>query len=180
MITIRSKLTPFTTPLGTGVFIPVSPDTELKTDVEYEVIIKRPTKKRSLDANAYCWKLCQLIAERLTVGGTFTSKEDVYRRCIKESGQFDDIAVINRAVDTFTAGWQKNGIGWITENLGAAHNLKGCTKIRCYYGSSQYNSLEMSRLIDCLVDEAHQLGLETMPWEDVSSLLAEWEKHEEK
>lgn len=37
---------------------------------------------------------------------------------------------------------------------------------------------EMARLIDCLVDECQQLGIDTKPKEEIDSLLAEWSPHE--
>lgn len=46
-----------------------------------EVEIRRKRKKRSLSANAYCWVLCQKIAERIR----FLTKEDVYRHAHRES-----------------------------------------------------------------------------------------------
>ena len=41
----------------------------IKIDGEYTVEIKRYSKKRSLDANSYCWLLCQRIAEKLSADG---------------------------------------------------------------------------------------------------------------
>lgn len=157
-----------------GIFIPVPHGTELKKDTPYTITIKRPTKKRSLDANGYCWVLCQKIAETVSRDGTYINKEDVYRRAIKNSGEFVDIAVSNRAVDETIKAWRANGLGWLTENLGAARNLKHCTKLRCYYGSHVYDTQQMSRLIDCLVDECMQLGIQTRTQEEINSLIEEW------
>lgn len=157
-----------------GIFIPIPSGTELKENTKYKIEIKRPSKKRSLDANGYCWLLCQKIAENVSRDGTYISKDDVYRRAIQNSGEFVDMAVTNAAVDKTIKAWQSNGLGWLTENLGAARNLKNCTKLRCYYGSHVYDTRQMSRLIDCLVDECMQLGIQTRPQEDIDSLIKEW------
>lgn len=157
-----------------GIFIPIPHGTELKNDTPYKIEIKRPSKKRSLDANGYCWLLCQKIAETVSRDGTYISKEDVYRRAIQNSGEFVDMAVTNAAVDKTIKAWESNGLGWLTENLGAARNLKNCTKLRCYYGSHVYDTRQMSRLIDCLVDECMQLGIQTRPQEDIDSLIKDW------
>ena len=53
----------------------------LEDGKEYVVEVKQYRKKRSLDANAYCWVLIDKLAEKLNV-----SKTEVYRREIKEIG----------------------------------------------------------------------------------------------
>lgn len=174
-----TKIYPMVTPWGTGVFIPVSHELDIKKDAEYAVEIKKPFKKRTLDANAYFWVLCDSIS-RVLSRDAFVSKEDVYRDIVKTAGVFDDIAVQDKAVDSFCRVFEKNGVGWITENLGAAKNLKNCTKIRCYYGSSIYDGVQMSNLIACAVNEAENLGIETRTPEEVASLLKAWGEHETK
>lgn len=52
-----------------------------ETDVD--VTVKKHREKRSLDANAMCWKICTDIAN--AVG---TTKEDVYRNAIKSVGVY--------------------------------------------------------------------------------------------
>ncbi|MDQ9744386.1 hypothetical protein RF397_17385, partial [Acinetobacter baumannii] len=51
-------------------------------DKLYIAQIKEYRKKRSLDANAYCWKLIGDIADALR-----TSKEEVYLLMLKRYGQ---------------------------------------------------------------------------------------------
>lgn len=165
--------------LGTGIFIPCPKDTELKDDVEYEINICKPRKKRSLTANAYCWILCQKIAERLTIGGTYTSKEDVYRKAIKDCGHFTPVPVRHDIVPIFCRNWEHNGIGWVTEDMGPCKRTKGYELIALYHGSSVYNAEEMARLIDCLVDDAKQIGVETRPQWEVDALLQEWGEADE-
>ena len=55
----------------------------IKVDGDYSIEIKRHSEKRSLNANSYCWVLCQRIAEKLSSDGQYVSKEDVYRGAIK-------------------------------------------------------------------------------------------------
>ena len=69
--------------------------------------------------------------------------------------------------------WGRQGIGWLSEQVDYEPDGEHIV-IRCYYGSSVYNSRQMARLIDWLVDEAKGLGLETKPQEYVNSLLEEW------
>lgn len=45
-----------------------------------------------------------------------------------------------------------------------------------YYGSSSYNTAEMSKLIELIVQECKQLGIETKPQKEIDSLLESWGK----
>ena len=140
----------------------------------YTVEVKKKSKKRSLNANAYCWVLCQEIADKLTTGGSYTSKEDVYRQCVKECGHFTVLPIRNDAVERFKSIWASHGIGWLTDDMGDCRNTKGYSLIACYHGSSVYDVQEMSRLIECLLDEAERLGIMIKPKEEVQALLDDW------
>lgn len=151
----------------------------IKPDIEYTVEVKKKSRKRSINANSYMWVVCQQIAERLTVGGTYHSKEDIYRNAIKDCGHFTPVPVRNDIVDTWRNRWGANGIGWVSEVLGPCKHTQGYTIVAMYHGSSTYDTTEMSRLIDCLLDECQQLGISTKSSEEIDSLIKEWgEKNE--
>lgn len=44
-----------------------------------------------------------------------------------------------------------------------------------WYGSSSYDTKEMSRLIDYIADEAKGLGIETMTPDELAQLKAAWD-----
>ena len=134
---------------------------------ELSVEIKPYRARRSLDANAYCWVLCQKIAEK--IGGT---KEDIYKEAIRKAGQFDFIAVTESAAEQFITAWQSKGLGWYAEALES--KIAGCKKIMVYYGSSVYDSKEMAHLIDYIVSECKELGIETMTPAEISRMMNEW------
>ena len=163
-------------PLGVMVVMPAPHDNELTNidvDKEYTIEVKKKSKSRSLNSNSYAWVLCQRIAIELSKTG-YTSKEDVYRKAIKDCGHFTYIPVRADAVDRYIQIWQGRGIGWISEDVGECQSLHGYHNIMCYHGSSVYNTREMSRLIDCLVDECNQLGVTIEPTAYINSLLKEW------
>lgn len=54
--------------------------------------------------------------------------------------------------------------------------MNGFTNVMTYYGSSSYNTSEMSKLIELIVQECHQLGIETKSQAEIESLLKEWDK----
>jgi len=53
---------------------------------------------------------------------------------------------------------------------------EGFILMNAYYGSSTYNSKQMSRLVDSVVYECKNLGIETMPLAELESLLERWGK----
>ena len=132
------------------------------------VEVKPHRNKRSLDANNYCWILCDKIAQ--VIGST---KEEVYRKVIRDVGVFQIIGVEREAVDTFIEKWSGGGVGWFAEDVG--HHINDERRVMAYFGSSVYNTKEMSRLIDELVNQAKELDIETRPQEEIDSLLKNWE-----
>jgi hypothetical protein len=137
----------------------------LKAD---EVEIKPKKKRRSLDANAYMWVLCDKIAK---VAGT--TKEAVYLDTIRDVGVFDYLMVSDKAVDTFIDKWKSNGIGWYAEKHHKA-KVDNCTVVIAYYGSSTYDTKQMSRLVDMIVQMAKELGIETMTPAELSRIKEAW------
>lgn len=169
-------------PLGVMVVIPATHDNELTTldkEKEYVIEIKKKSKSRSMNANAYCWVLCQKLALELSKNG-YISKEDVYRKAIKDCGHFTYIPVRADAIDRYIQIWQGHGLGWLAEDAGECQSLKGYHNIMCYHGSSVYNQQEMARLIDCLTDECNQLGIQLEPSEYIQSLIEGWGDEQQK
>lgn len=137
------------------------------SDKELSVVVKNYSKRRSLSQNAYLWVLLDEIGKKLD-----KSKEDVYRNYIKDYGVFEVLPLKNEAAQTFITKWSKNGIGWFCEDLGES-KLQGFTKLIAYYGSSTYTSEEMRRLIDAVITDCKELGIETMAFKDIMLLKNE-------
>lgn len=137
------------------------------TEGNYNLSASKHHQKRSLNANSYMWVLCEKIAQKLSI-----SKIDVYKQAIREVGVFHDIAVIDRDLDDVKRVWESNGIGWFTESFDS--RLKGCVRLRCYHGSSLYDTKQMSRLIDYIVENAHILGIETETEENIRLMMEHW------
>lgn len=124
--------------------------------------------KRSLDANAYLWLWCSRIAEK--IGST---KEEVYRKSIHEVGQFEITPIKHEAVKRWREAWESNGVGWISE-VHSQSKIEGYTNMINYFGSSTYDSREMTILIDNIVQECKSLGIDTMSPEELKSLCEAW------
>lgn len=122
----------------------------------YEVLLKEHRKRRSLDANAFFWKICDEIAEKL-----LTTKDEVYIHYIKMVGVFRDFHLSHEEAETFRTAWGMLGTGWKTEIVDYQSNGNDLV-IRAYYGSSTYNTKQMSRIIEAAVEDAKALGIETL------------------
>lgn len=164
---------------GIGLLLPFPRGTELeiKKDKTYTVEIKEKRERRSLTANNYCWVLCQKIAEALSHNAPYISRNEVYKQAITDCHTFQYVAVQSEHTDDFKRKWESKGIGWIAIDCGACKNFDGRT-FQIFHGSSSYNTQEMARLIDRLVDECHQLGIETKPQAEIDSLIKEWSPSE--
>ena len=145
---------------------------ELKQVIENKkllaVEVKQHRKKRSLDANGYCWVLCQKIAE--VIGNT---KEFVYKRAIRQVGQFEIVPIKNEAVQRWVEVWNSKGLGWFAEALDDS-KLKGYKKVISYYGSSVYDTREMAVLLEEIINEAKELGIETMTPNEQREMISKW------
>ena len=135
---------------------------------EYTIEVKEKKKKRSLDANAYFWTLADKLSEKLN-----KPKTDIYREYIKEIGGVSDtLCMLNKAVDKFCERWASMGIGYQTDRIES--KLEGCTNVIAYYGSSTYDTTQMSRLIDMAVQDCKQFGIPTYDREELDRLVKEW------
>jgi hypothetical protein len=125
--------------------------------------IERRRKKRSLDANAFCWKLCTEIANVLRA-----EKESIYVDMLKRYGQSDIVSVVSSVdVKGYFKYYDEFGKGTV--------NGKEFTHYRVYKGSSEYDVREMQILLDGIVDEAKALDIEVISESEKALLLSEWD-----
>lgn len=136
------------------------------TDTKLDVTIKKHRERRSLDANALCWVLIDKLAEKLG-----SSPAEVYRELVRDiAGVSDIVCVRENGVEALCNGWAKNGIGWQTETMES--KLHGCVNVRLIYGSSTYDSKQMSTLIDRVIEECKAQGIDTTNLAELQRLEA--------
>lgn len=124
--------------------------------------IKPHREKRSLTANAYAWALIGKIADAVNA-----SKDEVYLIMLKRYGQSQIVSVLSSvSVDGFFKYYEPVSDSWL-EGLRFTH-------YRVYKGSSEYDSKEMSVLIDGIVSEAEDLEIETLPPHEIQRLKEMW------
>lgn len=137
---------------------------ELK-DKELSIEIKKFKKKRSLDANAYCWVLCTKIAEALK-----TSKDEVYEEMIQRYSEFDKdddgyitVTMLSRIpIDKLGGHWRE---------IGQRNEFTSYMRL---VGSSEMDSGQMAHFLDGVVSEAKELGIETETPEELERMASLW------
>ena len=134
---------------------------QLDKDKLYE--IKEYKEKRSLNANAYAWKLITEIGNVLR-----KSKEEVYLQMLKDYGQQEMVSVLSSInPEGFFKYYEKAGTSVL--------NNKEFTHYRIFKGTSEYDTKEMSIFIDGVVQEAKQLDIETKTPNELEELKRMWD-----
>ncbi len=132
---------------------------------EFTLTVDYKKKHRSLDANAYLWVLLGKLSEKMRI-----PPEEIYRNLIRDvGGNYDVVCVTEKAADALESHWSANGLGWVTERFES--KIPGCVNMRLFYGSSQYDTQQMSRLIDLVVAECKAQDIETQTPEQIAILI---------
>lgn len=137
---------------------------ELNQCEKLSIKIGKYRERRSLNANALCWKVCTEIANVLR-----SDKDSVYLEMLKRYGQSEIVSVLStvdvsgyfKYYDTFGTGYVKG---------------KEFTHYKVYKGSSEYDTREMSILLDGIIDEAKCMGIEVLSESELALLKTEWRK----
>lgn len=158
---------------------------DLKEDV-LTITAKKFRRKRSLDANAYYWQLLSKLADRLEV-----SKPYLHNQMLRKYGE-------NEVIDGKTVFLvvPDSDDGARRADEAETYHIKPTSEVkygadgtayRTYImlrGSSTYDTKEMSTLINGLVSDCREQGIETMPSEEFERMMAMYDqswrkKHEE-
>ena len=79
---------------------------------------------------------------------------------------------VEKAVDKLVQLWGKNGLGWAADVVDS--KIDGCKNVVLYQGSSTYDTRQMSRLIDLVVQECRAQGIETATPAELDRLKEAW------
>lgn len=134
----------------------------LDKDTVYDVKIDKHREKRSLNANAYLWKLATEIGNVLN-----KSKEEVYLQMLIDYGQSEMVSILSEIdVKGYFKYYKLAGTSIL--------NGKEFNHYKIYKGSSEYDTKEMSILLNGVVQEAKNLGIKTKDDIEVERLVEEW------
>ena len=145
--------------------------------------VKEYKKKRSLDANAYYWLLVTKLAKVLNL-----SKPHLHNLLLRRYGQPEiiDGQMVFLVLPDSESGTRKADEAE-TYHIRPTSQVKTGVDGKMYRtyvmlrGSSTYNTAEMSELIDGLVSECREQGLETLPADELERMMQmyeqNWRKH---
>lgn len=137
---------------------------KLDKDTVYDVKIDKHREKRSLNANAYLWKLVTEIGNILN-----KSKEEVYLQMLIDYGQSEMVSILSEIdVKGYFKYYKLAGTSIL--------NGKEFNHYKIYKGSSEYDTKEMSILLNGVVQEAKNLGIKTKEDYELEKLIEEWER----
>ena len=133
-----------------------------KLDKEKKYELKEIKDKRSLNSNSYCWYLCTKIAEVLN-----STKDEIYLHELKRYGQVLLISVPKgKRPDGYFKYYEYEGRRLL--------NNVQLDFYKVFKGSSEYDSKEMSVLINGIVEDAKELDIETLDDISIRELIKEW------
>lgn len=126
-------------------------------------------EKRSRDANALLWACLGEIA-----GAIRSDKWSVYLQMLKRYGRYTYICVKPYVVEAVKKQWRE------CEEIGTI-DIDGqeAVQMLCYFGSSTYNSKEFSVLLDGVISEMKELGLDTPADRELKRAIQQLEKRDE-
>jgi hypothetical protein len=140
-----------------------------KKNRKYELTIKEHRQKRSLDANRFLWSLINDLAVLLRL-----PPEEVYQGYIPDvGGNFRIVPVKPNDIEEWTADWCRGHIGRMVDDMGPcmSKDLAGYHNLKLYRGSSEYDKQTFSRLLDLVLQDCKQLGIDTISEREKSLLL---------
>ena len=130
----------------------------LEQEEEKKFEVQECKGKRSLSQNSYCWLLINKIANILRL-----SKEEIYLQMLEDYGQSILIPV--------KKGEKPNGyFKYYKYETSSILNGKEADWYKIFKGSSEFDSKEMTILIDGIIQECKQLGIETLTPDEISKL----------
>jgi hypothetical protein len=133
---------------------------------QLSVEIKQWRQRRSLDANAYLWVILNEMASAIG-----TSKDELYLEMLSRYGVFTHVVVKPNVAERVKQEWRTcRELGEVTVNG------KSGIQLQCFFGSSTYDSKEFSTLLNGVISEAKELGIDTISESEKQRLLSGWGK----
>ena len=136
-------------------------------EADLDITAKKHRNKRSLDANAYAWVLMQKIAEKVNKG-----KWEVYLDMLRQySRAFTFLIVKPKAVEAVMNMYRTCiDFGEINVNGMTGHQLQ------VYFGSSTFDTKEMTVFLDGIISTANDLNIPTETPAEIERMKALWDK----
>lgn len=141
---------------------------------EVEIKLSSPTKKRSLDSNAYLWVLCTKLAEVL-----HSSKDEIYEDFIQKYAPYYEDEDEKPITITVASHVDMSKIEGHWKYLRESEN----GKFKAYLmlkGSSQFDNREMKHFLDRVIEECEDQDIDVMTPDEIAKMNALWGKKDVK
>lgn len=133
---------------------------ELKPQ-EYAIEVKKPYKKRSLNQNSYLWALINEIC--MEEDGDISGANDKYIQLLQMAGAKSVILEMPKdAVSDFEKVFRTIKV---LDERQDGETIKAT--VQAFYGSSTFDTKEMTQLVDTTIRYASEIGIETDYWESL-------------
>lgn len=132
-------------------------------DGEYMVSIEQKRNKRSLDQNRYFWALLGEITKK--ENGDLKEINNLYVHLLKMAGAKYEVCMIkHEALERFKSLYRDVMVVKQTTINNELYDL-----LYAFYGSSKFDSKEMTTLIDVTLNYAYEVGIESVKnyWEGI-------------
>lgn len=140
---------------------------DFTTDTKLSIVLKRFKKPRSLDSNALMWKCLSELAMH-----EGRDKWDLYIEKLKKHGKCYPVRILTSGLEDLKAQWREcEVIDTYTDEAGVMWSV-----VLCYPGSHLYNTAEFSKLLEDIIFDMEQDGLQPPTSEAMRRSLEIWEK----
>lgn len=127
---------------------------------EYELDIKKPRNKRSLNQNALLWELIGNMS--MATCGSYADNESIYINILKEAGAKCEFMMCQKeAVERL-----KEFFRYVLIREDREYNGKEMRVVQAFYGTSKMNTEEMAKVIDTALNYAYKMGIDAGYWKD--------------
>lgn len=137
----------------------------MKKDLDMKLDIYR--QKRSLQANRMMWACLGDLAAKLR-----TTKDEIHDIMLQRYGTYSYQVIKPFALERIRMGWE----GLVQEVGPIQINGVEGLQILMIYPSRYYDTKEFSRLLEGIIDEMHQCGLETPEEARIREAMEEYER----
>ena len=139
----------------------------INQELEYRITIKEWRESRSSRQNRLLWAIIHDITTKQSGYATEEATSDVYKRLIKEARiQTEFYETVERAKSGLEKAFR------VIEERQRRTSEKGVETVvyECYWGSSHFDTEEMSRFIEATLDMAEKAGINTLRYTDIALL----------
>ena len=149
-------------------------DIEKLQGKDLDITFKVHREKRSLDANAFLWSCLGKMGGVLNVPAW-----DMYLYSLERYGKYTYIQILESAYEDLKRMWRETKVvgDFMSVNMITGEKEK-FLEVLCFFGSSTYNSKEFSRLLEGVISDMEQMGLERPTSDEMNALIAELERKE--